>query len=296
MLIKRGSRKAQVTVFVIIAIVLVVGVLFFLFVMPQLSKRMISTEEAQKLLASQVEPVRTLTEDCMKLMARKTLNTIGKQGGYVIPKSDRYLIQTGVLAEPMVINYALFYNPASGDYINLLPSLNQICQSEFKNFIGIDPSFSQCTGDYEQWKKEYDITVGELNVSEVICEDIIKITFTQPVKLSLGSSTTTVDNFVVTIPINMPRIRELASRVLNKIVAGKSFTEAMIEEADAQFIEIKSNPDISERILLNTYTAREPTSDQSGIGYNDYNSLFRIEYSNREIDTPFNFYFLAGIK
>ena len=294
-MIKRGSKKAQVTIFVLIAIVLVAGVLFYLLVMPKITRLALSAEEAQKLLASQIDPIKTFTQDCMKAVTRRALNTMGHQGGYITPRPDRFTIPTGVIADPVVINYALFYDKGLNSYINLLPSVEEICQSELKDFIGMDPSFFTCINDYGQWKKEYNIKLGQLNVSEIECADIILIKFTQPVTLSLGEASTVIDNYVVSIPINVPRIRELASRVLNKIALGKPFAEAMIEEADNQWTELKNNPDVSERIVMQTYTSREPHSDSSGVIYNELNTLFKIEYNNKALDKPFEFYFLAGI-
>lgn len=295
-MIKRGSKKAQVTIFVLIAIVLVAGVLFYLLVMPKITRPALSAEEAQKLLASQIEPIKKYTQDCMKTVSGRILNTIGRQGGYIIPRPDRFTIPTGIIPDPMVINYALFYDKGLGSYINLLPSVEEICQSELKSFVGKDPTFTTCINSYDEWKKEFDIEVGNLNISEVRCGDIIYIAFKQPVKISRSGSTTTVDNYVVTFPINIPRIRDLASRIINKIVLGQSFAEAMVEEAQNQWKDMKSNPDFSETMTMQTYTFREPPSSASDSIYNELNMLFKIEYNNKALDKPFEFYFLSGIK
>jgi hypothetical protein len=290
------SKRGQVTLFVIIAVILVAAILFFLVIRPQITRPAISAEEAQRLLASQVEPIKTYTENCMKTVARKTLNTMGRQGGYIIPKPDRFTIPADVIADSMVINYALFYDKGMNSYVNFLPSLDEICQSQLKEILSKDPTFPSCINDYEQWKKEYGIEIGNLNLSDIECKDIIAIRFSQPVKLSLGGSSTVIDDYVVTIPINMPKIRELASRVLNKAALGGSFAEAMVEEGDNQWTELKNNPDTSERVMMQTYTFREPSSSNSGVMYNELNTLFRIEYSNKALDKPFDFYFLAGYK
>jgi len=76
-MIKKGGRKAQVTLFVVIAIVLVAGVIFYFLLRNQVTRPAISSEDAQKLLAAQIEPIKKYTTDCVAKTYKECTEMIG---------------------------------------------------------------------------------------------------------------------------------------------------------------------------------------------------------------------------
>ncbi len=89
-------KKSQVTVFIIIALVLVmmVGVTYYM-----IGSRMVEkSEEAiviQQISAAKIKPVNDYVESCLSLASSEGLGLLGKQGGYI------YKSQRGIVEDPL---------------------------------------------------------------------------------------------------------------------------------------------------------------------------------------------------
>lgn len=77
-MIKRGSKKGQVTLFIIIAIAIVAIVILTLF----LFRERIFPER----LPTEIQAVKEYTQDCVEITAEEALIFIGMQGGLAEPE------------------------------------------------------------------------------------------------------------------------------------------------------------------------------------------------------------------
>ncbi len=288
------AKRGQIALYVIIAIVVISAIALVYMFRGGTFKPLLSSEEAQKLVNSQIQPVRDKVTDCMEIVTRKTLNTMGRQGGYIYPKAERIEIPSSVMPDAPVISYAL-YKDSSG-YHNTLPSVEEM-KEEFVEFIMKNPEFESCINDFEEFKKLMDVEKKELSI-DVDKIDFgeksgqIVIPFNYPVELRRGNATTLVDNYVIKIPINLYKIHETSVTILNKITSNENIVVMLQDMAKEQEKELRKNPE-SEKLFVFANSYSELRTDVEEIAYST-KTLFRIEYQNKALEEPFNFYFLSG--
>ena len=292
-----GNKRGQIALFVIIAIIIVAAIVLVYVFRPSIFKPALTAEESQKLVSSQVQPVRDYITECMKISSRKTLNTMGRQGGYFLPKVERVSMPSSVMPDAPVVSYALFYDSSRG-YVNQLPSLNEM-KNEFADWLENNVEFITCINEFAPFKKildvesDYNMTVDRsaLDFGEKSGE--IVIPFTYPVKLSSQNSTTLVDGYIVKIPINMERIRETSARITNSMALGKNYMEVIKEESDISWSELRDNSN-AEKIFIGAEAFTNVPTELSGSTYDDKNLLFTLRYERTGLDAPFEYSLLVG--
>ena len=289
---KRGKR-GQIALYVIIAIV-IVGVIAVLFAFrSQIFKPSFTAEEAQKLVSAQVQPVRDTVEGCMRTMAMKTLNTMGRGGGYAYPKAERVSVPTSVMPDALAISYAL-YKDSTG-YQNYLPSLNEM-KSEFVDFVGKNPDWSSCINNFANFKLILDVSNGSLAMNSSALDfgeksGQIVIIFTYPVTIAKQNATSLIDNYIVRIPVNLYLIHDTAASITNNIASGGNFVVLLQDLAKQQEANLRINPE-AETILVRSSSYTEELSLSPPVYA--ARTLFKVQYNNKALETPFDFYLLAG--
>lgn len=292
-----GNKRGQIALFVIIAIAIVAAIVLVYLFRSSIFTPALSAEESQKIVSSQVQPVRDYVTECMKISSRKTLNTMGRQGGYFLPKVERVAMPSSVMPDAPVISYALFYDSSRG-YVNQLPSINEM-KTEFANWLENNIEFVTCINEFAPFTKildvqsPYNLTIDRKNLDFGEISGEIVIPFNYPVKLSKQNSTTLVDNYVVKIPINMQRIRETGVRITNSMATGKNYMEVIKEENDIIWTQLRDNSD-AEKIFIGAEAFTNVPTALSGSTYNDKNLLFTLRYERTGLDVPFEYSLLVG--
>ncbi|PIU75588.1 hypothetical protein COS75_03510 [Candidatus Pacearchaeota archaeon CG06_land_8_20_14_3_00_35_12] len=286
------NKRGQITLYIIIAIVIVAAVLFFVFLMPKIQEAGMTEAQAKAFLESRAPQLKNYVQDCMKTTARKSINTLGRQGGYIIPRPARIGLPYAVMSDAPIMNYALFYDKNAGENVNLLPSINEM-QTELSNFMTVNLDFYNCVGNFGSFKNQMEITPGILTIQNSTFGNNIIITFSYPLTIKKGKASMIVDNYAVSIPIDLVKIRDVAAQVVNGYMTGKN--PIVIESELARIIEInlRTNPD-SEIMSLGSSSYSEIPSDSAGVIYNSKNTLYKIEYNRMGLDKTFSFYFLVG--
>jgi len=124
-----GNKRAQVTLFVIIAIVIVAGVLLLVSLKPELNP-----------LAKELEPSGYI-ETCMRDSASEALNILSTQGGTLNP--------TGfVLFDNNRVAYLCYTSDYYSKCMNQKPMLKYSVESEITDYIG--PKMQQCIANLKQ--------------------------------------------------------------------------------------------------------------------------------------------------
>jgi len=293
-----GNKRGQIALFVIIAIAIVAAIVLVYMFRSSIFSPALSAEESQKIVSSQVQPVRDYITECMKISSRRTLNTMGRQGGYVLPKLERVSIPSNVMPDAPPISYALFYDSSRG-YVNQLPSINEM-KTEFAYWLENSVEFENCINKFAPFTKildvqsSYNLTVDRKNLDFGETSGEIVIPFTYPVKLSKGNSTTLVDNYVVKIPINLQRIRETSARITNSIAIGKNYMEVIRDESEVVWAELRDNPD-ADKLFIGAEAFNNAPAGSGGNTNNDKNLLFTLRYERTGLDAPFEYSLLIGI-
>lgn len=293
---KRGKR-AQITLFVIIGI-LIIGAVATLFIFrSNIFTPAVSAEEAQKIVSAQVQPVREHIEGCMNAISMKTLNTLGRQGGSIFPKADRISFPNSVMADSPAMPYALFESKNRG-YINLFPSINEM-KEEFVQFMENNPEFEECIDGFSSFngvvnvKKTADMKIDAANLDFGENSGSVVIPFTYPVDISKGNAKVTLKDYKITIPINLAKIHEFATMVINAEAKGESVTKILSDQAILQEQQLRENAR-SDTITLQHTAYDLYDTEENGVSYNNKNTFYKMEYKNQGLDEPYYFSFLVG--
>jgi hypothetical protein len=211
------NKRGQVTIFVIIAIVIVAAVIFFLVIRPKITQPSLSAEEAQKFLASQIDPIKKYTTDCIEKTFKKCTILIGYQGGYYKPESSRS-VASG--------NYSLPYLVyKEGDsWVNDLPLLATIgrnideCAKDNINEI------KTCLNDFKTFKETMDISEKEMTFTiNSIEEYSINVDANYPLVLTRSGVTSSIDKMPFSYPVGLGQAYKTATEITNSERAGQSF-------------------------------------------------------------------------
>jgi len=292
------NKRGQIALYVIIALVIVGAIALIYFFRPTIFQPALTAEQQQKLVTSQIQPIRDHITSCMKTVTRKSLNTMGRQGGSFLPKAERVSIPVAAMPSSAAVSYALFYDPSRG-YVNQLPSVEEL-KAEYATAIILNLELVECLNDFKQFReivnidnpKNLSIDISQVDLGEKSGE--IVIPFKYPIKVSKGNATTIVDNYEIKLPINLNRLRELSARIVNSIAEGKNYMEVIDEENQIQWSQLRDDSG-AEKIFISAQPFNEVPSALSGVDYNDKNMLFKLEYQKSDTEDIYTFYVLVGL-
>ena len=294
------SKRGQVTVFIILGIVVIAVIAFFLYLGGIFTKEEMTREEAERFVATQIEPIRNFVEGCVEDSAWVVLNTMGHYGGYVVPRyaqGDPHFELLMPTSDILTTNYAA-YETESG-FINTFPSSNEM-RNEFELYlegVALDPDaplrFSDCINDFDYFENYFDdVEYGELDTNVEFGEKII-ITVDFPVTLKKSSYETTVNDYYVELPINMKEIRRVSSGLINELIEGNGPT-GLVEFREDLVAKYTSE------LLAGTREDSIGVDWMDSFSFDlDYNSVhnyfFSLKYENPELDNVYVFNFLVGL-
>jgi len=163
-------KKAQVTLFVVIAIMLVAVVAI------ALSMRGKMPKEA----TPAIMPIGAYVENCIKSTGADALVLIGQQGGYY--ELPSYAIDSR----------AYFYYEGK----DIMPTKAEI-EKEITKYI--NKELSSCTGDFADFP-DFSIKSKDVRAKAIILESKVRLTVRYPLTITKGDSTYTLSMFTVEIP------------------------------------------------------------------------------------------------
>jgi len=176
-------KKGQVTIFIIIAIVIIVaGFLVFMFY-PQLRGG----------FASETDNINIFVEECIRDVGERVIYRIGQEGGYLIPPNLSTSFAPNFSAEHVGLPY---YYLSDGK--NYMPSKKEI-ENEISTLIN-DNLFG-CIKNFENFP-EFEITSGEIKTNTKIKNDEVILNVDYPIKIIKDKSTTILKEFKnIKIPV-----------------------------------------------------------------------------------------------
>jgi hypothetical protein len=288
-------KRGQVTIFIILGIVIVAAFVLIFFLGGISFKDDLSYGEAQVFVNSRVEPFRTFVEDCAEDSAMVVLNTLGRQGGYVVPRAGDYDIVLSSGEDYGVLNYAAFKE--DGEYTNVLPSLEK-SRDEFERVlrdIALDPDnsdmvFGKCINDFDYFDDAFDdVSYGDLDV-DVEFDNKVRLRISFPVTVKRSSYETTIENYFVEIPIDMGEIHAVSSLFVNNAIENDGDMTELISEREDLVFRYIDRDDLLSVGFTNYFTIEAE-------GYNNpENLLFKLLYKNSGLDEDYEYRFLVGIE
>lgn len=190
-MIKRGNIKAQVTLFIIIAIVVVAVAALVIFLWPRISGLFMSQSQAQSYLTGQASQLQKAVSDCVEKESSRAFTTIGLQAGYY----DTTGLNSFLFAGNDYI--VVMFKDAASHRINKLPSLTQI-ENEYQAFLAKEgnTAIDKCLGDLAGFKRNMDIAAGTRTISASVYSDSVILNIDWPMKISKSTVQGTVEQSI----------------------------------------------------------------------------------------------------
>ena len=197
-MIKRGNSRGQVTLFIIIAILVVAVAALAVVFWPQISSLLMSKQDAQAYLDTQAEPLRDAVTDCITSNSLDGFAIIGYQAGYYDTTGLNFLTFAGN-------SYTVvMFKDAAKQRINKLPSLSQI-ESQYSLFLeeeGND-AIDDCLNDFTSFKRNMNVEPGERKINASIYYDTIILNVDWPITISKSTAGGTATKQIQQKPISM---------------------------------------------------------------------------------------------
>jgi hypothetical protein len=168
------NKKGQVTIFIIVAIIIVViGVSFFIFKDSLVNSNKVSSE---------IAPIKNFVDDCIEKTGEKVIYEVGQKGGYYLAPEKSTI--TGIP-----------YYYLEGEF--LMPS-NEEIEKEISFFVKENLFF--CTKNFVDFK-DYNISQKEIKVETTILNNKIKLEIDYPLRIAKGKESFIIKDFEKEIPV-----------------------------------------------------------------------------------------------
>lgn len=183
-------KKAQVTIFIILAIVVIVAILIFFSFRGEIKQ--------DELISPEIEPIYNFVEECIENVGAEAVYTIGLGGGY-------YFIPELSIDEGIPYYY---YN---GE--DKMPTKEEIAE-QISQYVDADLFF--CTEGFISFTN-YEITYDEIKTTTTINDEGVVIDVNYPIKIKKENSTTLIEDFNnIEIPVRLGVVYDSASEIIRQ--------------------------------------------------------------------------------
>ncbi|MBW2967112.1 hypothetical protein KY362_01360 [Candidatus Woesearchaeota archaeon] len=255
------GRKAQITVFMIIGIILLFSTSLIFYIRARVVEDVpAEVMEAVEDVPIEAQPVKIYVENCIKQTGRAAIEDLGLHGGYVRPHDpDIALKQFYVGPDPTdsegitmfdrpetVIPYWWHLkstNTCSGncEFESLRPPLRK-SGGEYSIEEQIDTyvkaKLPGCLKDFGMFREQgYLFEVGEITPNTRVAADDVSIVVHYPITFSRDGSATDLNRFAARIEVDLEQVYEMASMIVQEQI-DKNY----LESHTLNMIELNSMP------------------------------------------------------
>lgn len=245
---KRLGKKAGVTTYIIIGLVILIVASVAIFIVTRETSLQSQRErEAIQRLPSEVQPVALMVDQCLRDITKQGTELIGMQGGRLSLDSSNS--NSANPASNLVFGYYStesdgvsftkdknspkipywYYLSSPSDCLNCKfvsnsPSISEM-EKELSNYI--NTNLNNCLNDFESFKEQYEIEVLESPKSRVSIGDSLSVSLKYPLKVRTFSGEFSHSDFSATLNVNLKRMHELATQITDYEI-DNSFIERII--------------------------------------------------------------------
>lgn len=186
-------KRGQVTIFVIIAIIIIAGVILFFMLRP----------EEQEFSVSETYPVKNFVEYCLASSLERVVFINALQGGYYKVPEDSLIYSDGNFYFESQIPYYLIESELK------IPSKENL---ERQVSLGIKGEFENCL-DFSEFSYDIRYSYEALEVDSVIHSSFVEVDLKLPVVIESKGSTVILENFNSKIDTNYLLLYSLAKEL-----------------------------------------------------------------------------------
>ena len=212
-------KKAQITLFIILGIVIVTAALIVIYVKSNLIK---TTEGETRDIIKQPYTsanVKLFVESCLDISANKGITLLGMRGGFIEFPADVNTMVTSRTIIPF-----LYYR---GE--NKLPSLT-VMGEELSKYISHE--MIVCLDNFNEFKRMgYNIETGDISTITNISDFSVVIKVDYPILIKGEEGVTEISEFYKRIPLQLGKIHKLAGEIMAESKEYDGFT-VLIPELD----------------------------------------------------------------
>lgn len=196
------DKKAQLTIFILVAFVLVLIAGLLIYINRQGEIMMRDQLQPIQETPAEILSIKNYVDKCIEDTLMPGIYLLGFQGGYI------YNEQPVFLTDKDIIRYH-YHNEQ-----NTSPSLIEM-QNQLSQFM--EQALPICIDDFQIFKQiGKDITNGSIKAQTIIAENI-EININYPITLRENGKTTSEETFIHTVPINLKHIYDINQRIVDKV-------------------------------------------------------------------------------
>jgi len=275
----KQNKKAQITTFMIIGIVILVIAIGALYIKNEYAVKPTMPEkvEVKQELQMDYSSVQSFVSSCVSKVADESVYYVSYQGGYNVPPGMS--MEVGNFSVPYYINL---------DQANV-PDINAI-SNEFSSFV--TKNLPLCTGDFLTFKEQgYTITTGEVEVNTQINENNVVFDVKYPIEFEKDGAKTSIEDFKTTLDVNYNYVYDTVQKVYNaqqidSNVVPIGFISALSEYEDFVFETL----DFEDDTILFSLIFPQGNESEDAIVFN-----YLSKYDWSELEVPYTEVSMAPI-
>lgn len=200
-------KKAQITTFIIIGVILLLTTAAVLIVRQRISER------SPAIISPEVEPVYHFVTACADMYATEAIHTIGVTGGYVeLPPNLKYNPRSYLSISPLEdLKMPYWYYDGT---LNIPPL--EFMESQINDYVL--ENLPECLQNFTDFENQFIITQGNLSVETTIAEEdvVVKVMLPLEIEGKAGLATHNLNEFIAEVPIRLKKAYELATQIMNR--------------------------------------------------------------------------------
>jgi len=225
------NKRGQVTIFIILAIVVIAVVGFIFYTRGFFLNIGIGKETGQKFVDSQLESIKQYTEKCMRDSITNDLTLLKPNAGFFGP-TIYYIDYEGVQ-----VNYLISQIDGNGNKVNVM-KLKDFIEGELSDHIKTKLN-TEC--NLREYEEQFTIQKGVLRVDTLIADNRIVSVASYPVRISKEGFTGEIKEFRVDVISDFGRLYDVATDIVNEEMNTGDFDKLKYELENRDIIIGKDN-------------------------------------------------------
>ncbi len=235
------NKRAQISLFILIGIVVVIGVAVFIYINSEANKKEIApgVKVAVEKLPTEFQPVATYVESCIKGVGTNALRRIGETGGFVDVANPNPLDPTESSSVELLqgsgLNVAYWYHLKDSNECSTcmfafdMPNLYKAqgepsVESELGEYV--DRNLNECLNDFVVFSEQGTniVPLGGIKTDVSVIDDYVIFIVDYPIQLKREELEETATKFYAAVPSKLKKMYELANYITG-LQAANNFLE-----------------------------------------------------------------------